>query len=69
MPTSRKAKSCQAKQVEARQTAEQCQHFEFAGDGYGIHWPDIHSHDIHSHDVDEDQSTEGLLRGAPAPGW
>lgn len=29
------------------------------GAGYGIHWPDI----------DEDLSTEGLLRGAPAPGW
>ena len=28
-----------------------------AGGGYGIHWPDI----------DEDLSTEGLLRGAPAP--
>jgi hypothetical protein len=27
--------------------------------GYGIHWPD----------VDEHLSTEGLLRGAPAPGW
>ncbi len=27
-----------------------------AGGGYGIHWPD----------VDEDLSTEGLLRGAPA---
>ena len=26
--------------------------------GYGIHWPDL----------DEDLSTEGLLRGAPAPG-
>lgn len=26
--------------------------------GYGIHWPDI----------DEDLSTEGMLRGAPAPG-
>ena len=25
--------------------------------GYGIHWPDL----------DEDLSTEGLLRGAPAP--
>jgi hypothetical protein len=25
--------------------------------GYGIHWPDI----------DEDLSTEGLLRGSPAP--
>ena len=29
-----------------------------AGGGYGIHWPEI----------DEDLSTEGLLRGAPAPG-
>ena len=28
-----------------------------SGGGYGIHWPDI----------DEDLSTEGLLRGAPAP--
>ena len=28
-----------------------------AGGGYGLHWPDI----------DEDLSTEGLLRGAPAP--
>ena len=28
------------------------------GGGYGIHWPD----------VDEDLSTEGMLRGAPAPG-
>ncbi len=31
--------------------------FEICGGGYGIHWPDI----------DEDLSTEGLLRGAPAP--
>lgn len=31
--------------------------WEVAGGGYGIHWPDI----------DEDLSTEGLLRGAPAP--
>jgi hypothetical protein len=31
--------------------------WELAGGGYGIHWPD----------VDEDLSTEGLLRGAPAP--
>jgi hypothetical protein len=30
---------------------------EIAGGGYGIQWPDI----------DEDISTEGLLRGAPAP--
>ena len=28
-----------------------------AGGGYGIHWEEI----------DEDLSTEGLLRGAPAP--
>ena len=32
--------------------------WELCGDGYGIHWPEI----------DEDLSTEGLLRGAPAPG-
>jgi hypothetical protein len=30
--------------------------WEKAGGGYGIHWPEI----------DEDLSTEGLLRGAPA---
>ena len=38
-------------------TPEQRQHWQLAGGGYGIHWPD----------VDEDLSTEGLLRGAPAP--
>jgi Protein of unknown function (DUF2442) len=38
-------------------TAQQRNHWEIAGGGYGIHWPDI----------DEDLSTEGLLRGAPAP--
>ena len=32
--------------------------WQISGGGYGIHWPDI----------DEDLSTEGLLRGAPAPG-
>jgi hypothetical protein len=32
-------------------------HWEICGGGYGIHWVDI----------DEDLSTEGLLRGAPAP--
>jgi hypothetical protein len=37
-------------------TAEQRDRWELAGGGYGIHWPDI----------DEDLSTEGLLRGAPA---
>jgi hypothetical protein len=31
---------------------------DFLDDGFGIHWPD----------VDEDLSTEGLLRGARAPG-
>jgi hypothetical protein len=30
--------------------------WQLAGAGYGIHWPDL----------DEDLSTEGLLRGAPA---
>lgn len=37
-------------------TPEQRAHWEPAGAGYGIHWPDL----------DEDLSTEGLLRGAPA---
>ncbi len=36
---------------------EQLARWEIAGAGYGIHWPDL----------DEDLSTEGLLRGAPAP--
>jgi hypothetical protein len=36
----------------------QRKNWRVAGGGYGIHWPDI----------DEDLSTEGLLRGAPAPG-
>jgi hypothetical protein len=31
--------------------------WELCAAGYGIHWPDL----------DEDLSTEGLLRGAPAP--
>ena len=38
-------------------TEEQRKNWEVAGAGYGIHWPDL----------DEDLSTEGLLRGAPAP--
>ena len=38
-------------------TAAQRKNWQVAGGGYGIHWPD----------VDEDLSTEGLLRGAPAP--
>ena len=36
----------------------QRERWEVCGGGYGIHWPD----------VDEDLSTEGLLRGQPAPG-
>jgi hypothetical protein len=35
----------------------QRQQWNFAGGGYGLHWPEI----------DEDISTEGLLRGAPSP--
>ncbi len=38
-------------------TANQRKNWCLSGGGYGIHWPDI----------DEDLSTEGLLRGAPAP--
>ena len=38
-------------------TGEQRANWRVAGGGYGIHWPEI----------DEDLSTEGLLRGAPAP--
>lgn len=38
-------------------TPDQRAHWEKAGGGHGIHWPE----------VDEDLSTEGLLRGAPAP--
>ena len=37
--------------------AKQRAKWKVAGAGYGIHWPEI----------DEDLSTEGLLRGAPAP--
>ena len=40
----------------AEATADQRGHWEIAGAGYGIHWPD----------VDEDLSVEGLLRGAPS---
>lgn len=35
----------------------QLENWEISAGGYGIHWPDL----------DEDLSTEGLLRGAPAP--
>ena len=41
----------------ANATPKQRNHWQLAGGGYGIHWPDI----------DEDLSTEGLLRGARAP--
>ena len=37
-------------------TPDQRSGWKIAGAGYGIHWPDL----------DEDLSTEGLLRGAPA---
>jgi hypothetical protein len=36
---------------------QQRNNWQVSGGGYGIHWPDL----------DEDLSTEGLLRGAPAP--
>ena len=35
----------------------QRRNWQISGGGYGIYWPD----------VDEDLSTAGLLRGAPAP--
>lgn len=38
-------------------TREQRSNWQIGGGGFGIHWPEI----------DEDLSTEGLLRGAPAP--
>ena len=38
-------------------TPEQREKWEVCGGGYGIHWEEI----------DEDLSTEGMLRGAPAP--
>lgn len=37
-------------------SSEHRQNWKLSGAGFGIHWPDI----------DEDLSTEGLLRGAPA---
>lgn len=39
-------------------TPEQRKNWRISGGGFGIHWPEI----------DEDLSSEGLLRGAPAPG-
>jgi hypothetical protein len=38
-------------------TAAQRANWKLSGGGFGIHWPDC----------DEDLSSEGLLRGAPAP--
>ncbi len=38
-------------------TRGQRENWVLSGAGYGIHWPDL----------DEDLSSEGLLRGAPAP--
>ena len=38
-------------------TGAQRTNWQVSAAGYGIHWPD----------VDEDLSTEGLRRGAPAP--
>lgn len=40
-------------------TPEQRGEWEISGAGYALHWPGL----------DEDLSTEGLLRGIPAPGW
>ena len=40
-------------------TSDQRAVWQISNAGYGIHWPEM----------DEDLSTEGLLRGAPAPGW
>jgi hypothetical protein len=39
-------------------TESQRKNWKVSAAGFGIHWPDI----------DEDLSTGGLLRGAPAPG-
>lgn len=38
-------------------TSEQLNNWQICGGGYGIHWEDL----------DEDLSTEGMLRGTPAP--
>ena len=40
----------------AKATPEQRAHWEKAGGGFGIHWPEL----------DEALSSEGLLRGAPS---
>src|ERR1700678_3082144 len=41
----------------SKATQKQRSNWATCGGGYGIHWPEI----------DEDLSTEGLLRGSPAP--
>jgi hypothetical protein len=41
----------------ANATPAQREHWEIAGGGYGLYWPEI----------DEDLSIKGLLRGARAP--
>ena len=38
-------------------TAAERNNWKISGGGFGIHWPDL----------DEDLSSEGMLRGAPAP--
>jgi len=38
-------------------SSEQRNYWQIIGGGYGLHWKDI----------DEDLSTEGMLRAAPAP--
>ena len=41
----------------ANGSEEACSNWEICGGGFGLHWPEL----------DEDLSTEGMLRGAPAP--
>ena len=41
----------------AHATRPELSNWQICGGGYGIHWPEL----------DEDLSTEGLLRCAPAP--
>lgn len=41
----------------ANASKDQLENWQLCAGDYGIHWPDL----------DEDLSTEGLLRGAPAP--
>ena len=41
----------------AAASADELNDWEICGGGYGIHWSTL----------DEDLSTEGMLRGAPAP--